>query len=840
MRFPSLELARRAQFLRERREEIVRAWEEAVSGSPVARPAEPALRDVVRPLLDRIGSEILGDAGEAKELGGIPAKHDLDVRAVLAALGALRGCVLGALVAEEGSLDLTAVRAVDRALGGAADEAARGVAETHAALLRGLDAISRASLECRSVDELLAHLLDAFVAASRDVTTVTVLLREGDELRVRATVGLGGVERGMTFPIGEGLPGTAAAGRPPMRLSDAARDSPAWNDVARRGGVRATHGVPLVHDGEVIGVAQMGSTRVDAFPLEDIGLFESMASRAALGIARHLAAEEARRASRERREAQALLEALFEAAPVGLAFLDRDLRYVRVNRWVADANGLPVEAHVGRTPLELLPTVEGLDAVMARWREIIETGRPWIGAEIVGETRAHPGERRTWREDFFPVRMGGEIVGLGAVIVEVTEERRANDELSMLARLSRDLVADLELEPRLRRAVEIAIPAFADWCALVVLERGVPRRAAVAGIDREQAERALEMLERAPADLATARGLGRVLREGVPDLVPDVDAVLAGERELPIEARRILRRLGIRSYLAVPLRGDGGVAGVLGFGMSASGRRFDERSLRFGVELARRISLALENARLFEAARREARVREQVLAVVSHDLRTPLSTILTSTRRIELAAPAGPEGDALRRTAETVRRAAGRMERLIGDLLDVAAIQGGSLTVAPEARSPGDLLHEAADAMGSIARESGISLEVDVAPHLPPVLADHDRILQVLANLFSNAVKVTPPGGRIGLRAEVSEGAVRFAVEDTGPGIPPEEREQLFDPYWRGAATEYKGTGLGLAIARGIVAAHRGSIGVEGEPGAGATFWFTLPLAPAEEAALRL
>jgi PAS domain S-box-containing protein len=831
--------ARSAQILRDRREEMVSAWEEAVRGSPVARPAEPSLRDGVPSLLDRVESEILGKADERKDRGRVKTPHDLDFRAVLAALRVLRGCVLDAWAADDGSLDVASVRALDRTLDDAAEDAARRVAETHAALLRGVDAISRASIESRSVDELLARLLDAFIAASCDVTTVTVFLRERDELRVRATLGLAGVERGMTFRIGEGLPGTAAAeGRPPTLRSGAAGESRAWSDVIRDSGVRATYGVPLVHDGEIIGVAHMGSTRVDAFPREELGLFESMASRAGLGIARHVAADEARSALRERREAQVLLEALFESAPVGLGFWDRELRFVRVNRWLADANGLPVEAHIGRTPRELLPALEGLDAMMARLREIVETGRPWIGAEITGETPARPGERRAWREDIFPVRMGGEIVGLGAVILDVTEELRANDELSLLARLSRDFVVELELDPRLRRAVEIAVPAFADWCALVTLERGAPRHAAVAGADREMAARARELLERVPLDLGAARGVGRVLREGEPELIADVDAMPAGEPALPNEIQQMLRKLGIRSYLSVPLRGEAGVVGALCFG-TAAGRRFDERSLRFAVELARRISLALENARLFEAARREAMVREQVLAVVSHDLRTPLATILMSTRRIEAAAPAGSDGDALRRTAETVRRAAGRMERLIGDLLDVAAIQGGSLSVAPEPRPPGDLLHEAADAMSSIARERGISFEIDVSPGMPRVLADRDRILQVLANLVSNALKVTPPGGKIGVRAEIHEGAVRFAVSDTGPGIPPEERPQLFEPYQRGVAAEYQGAGLGLAIARGIVAAHGGSIDVESEPGAGATFWFTLPIALEEEAALR-
>ncbi|ABS27202.1 ATP-binding protein [Anaeromyxobacter sp. Fw109-5] len=404
-------------------------------------------------------------------------------------------------------------------------------------------------------------------------------------------------------------------------------------------------------------------------------------------------------------------------------------------------------------------------------------------------------------------------------------------ELALLARVSDELAARPELTAQLDRAAELAVPDFADWSAIVLLEPGGKlRRIAVHTADPERRALAREVLERYPIDLQAQRGLGRVLREGETLLVEDADCRFPELVGGTAEGRALLERLAIRSYLAVPLRGPAGVIGAFAFGMSTSGRCFDERSVPIAVELARRAALAIENARLLEAARREARAREQLLAVVSHDLRTPLSAIRMGAHRLRAsAASAVPE--ALGAIADVIQRSAGRMERLIGDLLDVAAVQAGRLTVDPSPRRPGELVREAVESMQSLVRGHGVELDVDAAPDLPLVLADHDRILQVLGNLVSNAVKVTEAGGRIGVRAEPRAAAVRFAVSDTGPGIAPDELERIFEPYRRGAGATYSGTGLGLAIARGIVEAHGGRIGVESAVGAGSTFWFTLPVA---------
>jgi signal transduction histidine kinase len=170
------------------------------------------------------------------------------------------------------------------------------------------------------------------------------------------------------------------------------------------------------------------------------------------------------------------------------------------------------------------------------------------------------------------------------------------------------------------------------------------------------------------------------------------------------------------------------------------------------------------------------------------------------------------------------------MTRLIGDLLDATAIESGRLSIEPAPQPPAALLVEAAQAFRAAAQERGIAVLVAAGSDLLPVRADRDRVLQVLSNLVSNGIKVTPRGGRIELRAALAGGEVVFEVSDTGPGIPAAERGRIFEPYERGASPGYAGTGLGLAIARGIVEAHGGRIWVSEGEGPGATFAFTLPV----------
>ena len=248
-------------------------------------------------------------------------------------------------------------------------------------------------------------------------------------------------------------------------------------------------------------------------------------------------------------------------------------------------------------------------------------------------------------------------------------------------------------------------------------------------------------------------------------------------------------------------------------------------------------AMAVESERLRLEAQRATRAREDVLAVVAHDLRSPLSTILMSARLLQ-----EPTTDASTQTSAVIGgrivRAVTRMESLIKDLLDLAAIEAGQLAVDQQPVEAQSLASEAIEMMLPIARAKGLELTAHIADQL--LSCDRGRILQVFSNLIGNAVKFTPSAERITVFGTVDdESTYRFTVEDSGPGIAPDQLPHIFDRYWQARNTDRRGVGLGLSIASGIITAHGGRIWVESEVARGTTFQFTLPCVSARGAEAR-
>jgi signal transduction histidine kinase len=257
-----------------------------------------------------------------------------------------------------------------------------------------------------------------------------------------------------------------------------------------------------------------------------------------------------------------------------------------------------------------------------------------------------------------------------------------------------------------------------------------------------------------------------------------------------------------------------------------------EGVLFLGVCLA--MCALIESLHLARAREEEAkRAREHVLAIVAHDLRSPLAAIkIASGSADRVAVNVGSEG--LRRSLAAIQRAAARMDRLIGDLLDSTRIEQGKLVVDLRDQPLAPLFLEAAETFAPLARERGITLDARPPSADIAVRADHDRLLQALGNLVGNALRFTPEGGSVAIRALGRDGHVYVEVADTGPGIGPAERAHMFERY---GTSDRGGTGLGLFIAQSIVQAHGGQLDFHSEPGAGATFFFTLPRATGASAA---
>ena len=237
--------------------------------------------------------------------------------------------------------------------------------------------------------------------------------------------------------------------------------------------------------------------------------------------------------------------------------------------------------------------------------------------------------------------------------------------------------------------------------------------------------------------------------------------------------------------------------------------------------------------RRYEEARQAVEAREQVLKIVSHDLRNPLHTIAMST---ELLLEGGGSEEQRKRQIGIVRRAGERMNRLVKDLLDVAKLESGRLSIQPRPTAVAPILSEALDMLRPLASEKSLSLEAEVADGLPCLEADAGRIVQLLSNLVGNAVKFTPAGGRIIMRARGAGPLVQLSVADTGPGIPAQQLPHIFGRFWQADPTDRRGIGLGLTISKAIVEAHGGRIWAESRIGEGTTFHFTLPASQASAA----
>ena len=292
----------------------------------------------------------------------------------------------------------------------------------------------------------------------------------------------------------------------------------------------------------------------------------------------------------------------------------------------------------------------------------------------------------------------------------------------------------------------------------------------------------------------------------------------------------MFRAVDPKSALSVPLCAHGKRLGAMTFVSSAPGRAYGADDVRLAEDLAVRAALAIDNARLYREARRAIKARDDVLAVVAHDLRNPLNCVLMHS---QMLVRRGPEPERRsQKQVQAIRRSATRMNRLIGDLLDVTRLEAGGLSVEQTRLPAGPVVSESVEAQKPLAASASLDLGVELPGDLPEVWADRERLLQVFENLIGNAIKFTGPGGHITVGASPKAGEDVFWVSDTGPGISPQDLPHVFDWFWQSLTFGRRGAGLGLPIAKGIVEAHGGHIWVESEPARGSTFFFTIPTGP--------
>jgi PAS domain S-box-containing protein len=651
-------------FLRRFRTEVLASWRHGLQSRRLA--------EALPGLVDRIAETADDPYGETAAPSGLDP--GLEPSDLVVELSRLRSLLLRTWEREQGGGGMVGMRVLDLAIDRVMAASIEAVTARRERTRSAIDRISTAAFEAKTMEELLQRLLDELVHANPAMDTAAFMLRDGDRLYTRAAIGLEhDVQRGFSIEIGDGFAGIVAETKHPLEVASARIDPLVRSETIKSRGVRALACLPLVQDQEAIGVALVGSTTVSQLTEEDHLLFSAMAARATACIHLHLlqrrltlSEERFKRIAAEREIALAKLEGLLAASPVGVAFLDPDLRFVRVNEAIASISGRTVADYLGHTLEEVIPNraVE-LEPLL---RSVLATGIPQLGRRVVGEP-GPDGSRRSFLGSYFPVRSPrGIVFGVGAVVTEVTELERVTDEV---------------------------------------------------------------------------------------------------------------------------LRGDA------------------------------------ERARIEDDLRQAVRAREDLIAIVSHDLRNPLGTITLAASLVETDETLVP---ATRRQVVLIQTASKRMGRLIDDLLDTSAIQIDRVQLTLEPVDVAALVRDAVEAQCTVANDKGIGLTSSCYLEEVRVSCDPERVLRVFGNLIGNALEFCRRGDTIRLEAEVVGAFIRFCVNDSGPGIDPAIVPCLFEPYWSAPEHTRRGMGLGLHIAKSIVEAHGGRIWVESELGAGARFFFTLPL----------
>jgi PAS domain S-box-containing protein len=451
-------------------------------------------------------------------------------------------------------------------------------------------------------------------------------------------------------------------------------------------------------------------------------------------------------------------------------------------------------------------------------------------------------------------------IGMRGVTMDITERKRAEEAQRFLAEASGLLGSSLDYETTLASVAKLAVPNLADWCVVHITgDNGRLRQLAVVHSDPAKEEAARKIQERYPVDPEASIGVPNVLRTGRPEFYPIVDEDRLAQVARNPEVADVLKGLNLKSCMIVPLVARNRTLGTITLATAESNRYYDVNDLTLTEDLAHRVALAVDNARLYReaqdavtaredalsirdellrrehVAREEAesanRAKDEFLATVSHELRTPLNAILGWAHMLRANRLDQPTQT---RALETIERNAKSQAQLIEDILDVSRIVTGKLRLDVRPVELAAVLDAAIDAVRPAADAKGIKLETILDPSSGPVSGDPNRLQQIIWNLASNAVKFTGKGGRVQVQLHRVSSYVEIVVSDTGQGISTEFLPYVFDRFMQADATSTRrhgGLGLGLAIVRHLVEMHGGTVMAHsaGE-GLGATFTVRLPL----------
>jgi PAS domain S-box-containing protein len=446
------------------------------------------------------------------------------------------------------------------------------------------------------------------------------------------------------------------------------------------------------------------------------------------------------------------------------------------------------------------------------WYEAVRSGQPYQ-IEYRFKDRAAGGYR--WHLGrALPVRDGARrIVRWFGTCTDIDAQRRGGEAMRFLSDGSAALATLVDYESTLGKVARLAVPCFADWCAVDLLDEGGRlRRVAVAHVDPDKVELAREAHRRYPPDPNAPFGPPHVARTGQSELVPEIDGAMLRAAGHDEEHVRLLHQLGLRSYMAVPLATQAKTFGVLVFISAESGRHYGAEDLALAEDLARRGAVALDNARLYDELKQADRRKEDFLAMLAHELRNPLAPVRNCLQILRLRS--GPDATSEQARA-MMERQVQHLVRLVDDLLDLSRIMRGKIELRREPIELGAVIGRAIEIAHPVIDAHGQELLTSLPPAPLWLLADPVRLSQVFANLLNNAAKFTERAGRIWLTAAPEGDDLVLRIRDTGIGIAPDLLPRVFDLFVQvdqSIARSRGGLGIGLTLVKSLVEMHGGRV----------------------------
>ena len=435
------------------------------------------------------------------------------------------------------------------------------------------------------------------------------------------------------------------------------------------------------------------------------------------------------------------------------------------------------------------------------------------------------------------------------------ERRKPERRALFLAEISRNLFESLDYEETLAKVARLAMPELGAWCILdLIREDNTIERFAVFHPDPALQAHARDLQLQYPPSAQDIFGAPRILDTQQPELVSEISDELLATAPMDRNQLALLQSLGFCSFMVVPLKARGRLLGAITFVAATSRHRYTPTDLLFAEDLAGRAAMAMDNARLYqeaERARQEAveavaraaiadRAKTDFLATMSHELRTPLNAIAGYAELLELGMR-GPITEQQREAISRIRRSEQHLLGIVNDILMFAKTETGRIPLKLEDTPVAVVLESVRFLMHPMLEAHEVTFRQEGCEGRLAVVADHDRLNQILINLLSNAVKFSRRGGEVRIRCETRDHLVAIHVEDDGHGIAEEKLEEIFEPFVQlssGLTRTAEGSGLGLSISRELARLMGGNVTVKSTPGKGSVFTLTLPMSTPTAAVL--